>query len=149
MNIYLRLLKYLRPYWSRLAAAVVCMVFFALTNGALAYLLGPAIKMLFTGDSKEGVSVIPFDLVTIPPDKMSFAVPLAIIVIAVVKGLSSYGNTYYMGYVGQKVISDLRRDLYGHILRLPLGYFTSNPTGSLSMCPYRSLLRSEITFCPT
>ncbi len=132
MNIYLRLLKYLRPYWSRLAAAVVCMVFFALTNGALAYLLGPAIKMLFTGDSKEGVSVIPFDLVTIPPDKMSFAVPLAIIVIAVVKGLSSYGNTYYMGYVGQKVISDLRRDLYGHILRLPLGYFTSNPTGTLT-----------------
>ena len=56
----------------------------------------------------------------------------AITIIAVLKGFSSYGNTYLMGYVGQMAIADLRRKLYDHILRLPYGYFVVNSTGNLT-----------------
>ncbi|MBI5599418.1 MAG: ATP-binding cassette domain-containing protein [Deltaproteobacteria bacterium] len=131
MGIYLRLLKYTRPYLPRLTVASVFMVIFASTNGALAYLIGPAISILFSGKA-GGIKLMPFDLFTIPHDILPVAVPIAIIVIAVIKGLSSYGNTYHMGYVGQRMIADLRRDLYAHILKLPLNYFTSNSTGNLT-----------------
>ncbi|MBI5560984.1 MAG: ATP-binding cassette domain-containing protein [Deltaproteobacteria bacterium] len=135
MNIYLRILKYMRPYWLKLAIAIVCMVIFAAANAALAYLIGPAMSVLFSGDMAARLPhllALPFHLFAAPAERMRVIVPLAIVVIAVIKGLSSYGNTYYMGYVGQGVISDLRSDLYAHVLRLPLGYFTSNPTGGLT-----------------
>ncbi len=136
MKIYLRLLKYIRPYLAKLTAAIICMLLFALTNGALAYLLGPALKTLF--DSKSGKaagtasSLIPFDIVSVAPENLAFVVPVFIVILAVVKGFSSYGNTYYMGFIGQRVIADVRMSLYSHILRLPLGYFTKNPTGTLT-----------------
>ncbi|HHL39676.1 MAG TPA: ABC transporter ATP-binding protein [Deltaproteobacteria bacterium] len=133
MKIYLRLLDYLSPYKGTFAAAVVCMVVFALSNGAMAYLVGPALKFLFFsgGETPPEIRLIPFDLVRIERTSMVVAVPLAIIVVAVVKGASSFGQTYLMGYVGQRVVSDLRDELFAHILRLPVGYFSRTSSGEL------------------
>jgi subfamily B ATP-binding cassette protein MsbA len=132
MKLYLRLIKHLRPYWLSFIFALVCMMAFALSTGAMAYLIGPAIKFLFTSTTDETVRLVPYNLFTIEKEKMIIAIPLALIVMAVTKGLSYYGNTYYMGYIGQRVVTDLRRKLYEHILRLPVNYFTSNPTGTLT-----------------
>jgi len=132
MNIYLRFLKYMRPYWPSLLIATVCMAVFAATNGILAYLMGPAVNILFSGDKGAVPDFLPFEIPAISPGGMGFFVPLAIIVVAFIKGASSYGNTYYMGYVGQMMISDIRKNLYDRILKLPLNFFTSHPTGSLS-----------------
>ncbi len=131
MKIYLRLLKFLKPYKLRLFIAILCMVGFALTNGAMAYLIGPVLKFLFSSDPSTAIPIIPFDLVTIPRDRMIVAIPLIIMAVAVVKGLCSFGQSFYMGYVGQRVVTDLREKLYRHILNLPVDYFSKNPTGVL------------------
>ncbi len=131
MAIYLRLLKFMWPYWPSVLTALLCMLVFALSNGAMAYLIGPAIKVLFEG-TDEAVRFIPFDIFTIPREHVIAAIPIAILVMAVIKGLSSYGNTYYMGFVGQRIIADLRSKLYEHVLRLPVKYFSENTTGHLN-----------------
>ncbi len=130
MNTYLRILKLLPRYRAQLFLAFVFMVGFAASNGAMAYLIGPVMKYLFSTGGGS-VSIIPFNLFTIPAERMKTAVPLAILIVAVVKGVSSYGQSYLMGYVGQGVVSDIRDKLYGHILSLPVDYFTDNPTGVL------------------
>lgn len=140
MRLYLRLLESLGPYWLSFAFALVCMVVFALSNGAMAYLIGPAIKILFATGTDEATRFVPFDLFAIEPESMILAVPIALIAVAVIKGLSYYGNAYYMGYVGQRVVTDLRRKLYEHILGLPVNYFASNPTGTLT-----SRLTNDVT----
>ena len=130
MKIYLRILKYVVPYKAWIVLSFLFMLVFALTNGALVYLTGPAIKTLFMpGDTDT--NIIPFDLITIPTDNLAVFIPLAIIVTAIVKGFSSYGNTFCMGYVGQRMITDIRRALYEHVLKLPIGYFISNPSGEM------------------
>lgn len=131
MQIYLRLLRLLPPYKVQLVMAFVCMAGFALSNGAFAYLIGPVMKFLFANETGAEVNFIPFDLLVIPREKMLLAIPLAIIVVAVVKGLSSYGQSFFMGYVGQGVIRDIRKSLYDRMLSLPVGFFTSTPTGTL------------------
>lgn len=131
MQIYLRLLRLLPPYKVQLVMAFVCMAGFALSNGAFAYLIGPVMKFLFANETGAEVNFIPFDLLVIPREKMLLAIPLAIIVVAVVKGLSSYGQSFFMGYVGQGVIKDIRKSLYDRMLSLPVGFFTSTPTGTL------------------
>jgi subfamily B ATP-binding cassette protein MsbA len=132
MSTYLRLIKFLYPYKLKVIFAVTCMFLYALTNGAMAYLIGPVMKHLFTGGTGEGVKIIPLDIFTIPKEMMVAAVPLAILVVALTKGLSSFGHAYFMGFVGQRVVTDLRNALYKHILTMPLGYFTNTPTGVLS-----------------
>jgi subfamily B ATP-binding cassette protein MsbA len=136
MKIYIRLLKFIRPYTAKFIAAVVCMLLFALTNGALAYLLGPALKVLFNSEASNGATdsmgLASFNFLNIAPENVAYVIPIAIIVLAIIKGFASYGNTFYMGFIGQRVIADLRMTLYRHILRLPLGYFTKNPTGTLT-----------------
>jgi len=47
------------------------------------------------------------------------------------KNLFGYLQAYSLAYVEQGVIKDLRNDLYKHIHRLSLGYFTNERTGNL------------------
>lgn len=132
MRTYLRLLKFVKPYRLSFALALVCMIVFALTNGAMAYLLGPVMKFLFTtGSTGAPIEIIPGNIVTIPSDKMIVVVPFLIIGVAVFKGLSQFGNIFLMGYVGVRVMTDLRRDLYDHLLTLPINHFSNSPTGDI------------------
>ncbi len=131
MNTYIRLLRLLPPYKVTLFFAFLCMVAFAASNGAMAYLIGPVMKFLFASDNGKGIKLIPLDIMTVSKENMLVAIPIVIIIVAVVKGLSSYGQSYFMGYVGQGVVRDIRKRLYEHILSLPVGYFTANPTGIL------------------
>lgn len=43
--------------------------------------------------------------------------------------VTSYAQTYFTGWVGERVLADLRRDLFKHLQRLPLGYYERNRTG--------------------
>ncbi len=131
MKSYLRVLRLLLPYKGRFAIALLCMFGYALSNGAMAYLIGPVMKFLFSAGTGEGVVLVPFKLFSIPREKMLLAIPLAIIIVGVVKGASSFGQTYFMGYVGQGVVRDIRKNLYDHILNMPIGFFSSTPTGEL------------------
>jgi len=131
MKGYLRTLRLLLPYKGSFAIALICMFGYALSNGAMAYLIGPVMKFLFSSDSGSGVTLVPFKLFSIPREEMLLAIPLAIIIVGVVKGLSSFGQTYFMGFVGQGVVRDIRNDLYDHILEMPVGYFSSTSTGEI------------------
>ena len=125
----------MEPYWFYFGVAVLSMVAFALSNGALAYLIGPALKFLFSsgpGGTAEPIRLVPLGMFTVPSEMMIYVIPMAIMVMAIIKGLAFYGNNYYMGYVGHRIVNDLRRALYDHILRLPVKYFTDNPTGTLT-----------------
>lgn len=131
MNTYLRILKLLPAYKVELLLAFVCMAAFAVANGAMALLIGPVMKFLFSSEAAAEIKLIPFNLYAVPRDKMLVAIPLAIIVVALVKGFGSYGQSYFMGYVGQGIVRDIRKKLYEHILGLPASYFISTPTGVL------------------
>ncbi len=113
MEIYKRLLTFLKPYKIRLLLAAVFML---LTSGMIAaqtYLVKPA-----------------FDKVLLNKDlKLLFFLPPAIIIVSILKGVASYGRDYFMGYVGQKVVNDIRDRLYSHATSLSFSYFTKTPTG--------------------
>jgi len=131
MKLYLRLLKLLPPYKGHFILAFISMVGFAVTNGAMAYLIGPVMQFLFSDKAAESIKFIPFDIFSIPKDKMMVAIPITIIIVALVKGISSYGQSYFMGCIGYGVVRDIRGRLYNHILDLPINFFSNTPTGVL------------------
>ncbi|NTW64718.1 MAG: lipid A export permease/ATP-binding protein MsbA [Nitrospirae bacterium] len=113
MEIYKRLLLYLKPYRMRLVWAAVFMLLSSAMISAQTYLVKPVIDKVIIGMDWE----------------LGRWVPLALIVVSILKGITWYGRDYFMGYVGQKVVNDIRDQLYAHIQNLSFSYFTRTPTG--------------------
>ncbi|MCX7829013.1 MAG: ABC transporter ATP-binding protein/permease [Thermanaerothrix sp.] len=112
---YRRLLSFLRPYRTRLFYGVLCM-------GA-ASVLGVLPPWLI----KNLV-----DRVLIARDQgLLGAIIAGIVGIYALKGLFYYGQTYLMTWVGQKVLFDLRLELYRKVQRLPFGYLYSRRSGDI------------------
>ncbi len=57
--------------------------------------------------------------------------PVALVALFFFRGLGDFLQTYFMGYVGRQVVNRLRGDVFRHILRLPIGYFDRNSSGTL------------------
>jgi len=85
------------------------------TTAALAFLVKPALDGIFLGQDVTKLKWI----------------PLIIIVMYFIKGGCSYGQTVLMNFIGQRVVTDLRSDLYNHIQKQSLSFFNKNPTGIL------------------
>lgn len=115
MNLYLRALKYVIPYWKRGLAAGICTIIAA---GGTAYL--PWII-------KDMVDQVLKDKDT----AMLTYIVCSIIVVFVIRGFAYYGQSYLMNYVGQRVIIDIRKKVFEKLQRLSLNFYDKNKTGTI------------------
>ncbi len=99
----------------RLLLAMVCMLVIAGTTAAIAYMVKPVIDQIFVEKDVRMLKILPF----------------VIVLISLMKNLATYGQTYFMQYVGQQIIRDLRNKLYGHIQDMPISFFHKEKTGVL------------------
>jgi len=63
--------------------------------------------------------------------EMILLLPIAIILLFLLKGIFDYGQAYLMNFVGLRVVADIRQRLYDHLQNLSLSFFTRTPTGVL------------------
>lgn len=112
--MYKRLLEFLRPYIGRLGVAMVCMVVLAATTAGMAWLLQPALDQALSGKTKY-----------------IFYIPIAVIALYTVKGAAYFGQAYLMGWIGQRVIYDLRNQIYNRLTTQSLNFFAHRKTGEL------------------
>jgi subfamily B ATP-binding cassette protein MsbA len=109
------LLPRIKPHWQRLAWAMALMVVIAGATAIMAYAVKPLLDDIFIAKDRF----------------MLYLMPFIIIALFAVKGLASYGETYLMQWVGQRIVTELRIELYAHLQRLSLSYFDRTPTGEL------------------
>jgi len=114
-QLYRRLLELIKPYWVKLALAMACMVFVSLLTAAQAYLVKPALDDIFIRQDT----------------KKLFLLPIAIVLLFLLKGVFDYAQAYFMNFVGLRVVADLRERLYNHLQNLSLSFFTRTSTGVL------------------
>ncbi len=110
-----RLLAMIRPYWKRLAGAMALMVLVGASTSAMAYLVKPVMDKIFVARDQDLLMLL----------------PLAIVILYAVKGGAAYGQAYLMQFVGQRIVTQYRIDLYAHLQRLSLSYYDRTPTGEL------------------
>ncbi|MBW2703054.1 MAG: lipid A export permease/ATP-binding protein MsbA [Deltaproteobacteria bacterium] len=135
MKTYLRLLSAVRPYMGQLALAILCMIVLAGTTGIYAYLVGPLLKLLASGGMAGGEDIVQF-IPSLEPaglsrEKLFMVVPILILVVAAIKGISYFGQFFLMGRVGQKVVADLREEMFRRLTTLSPSYFDRSATGQI------------------
>jgi ATP-binding cassette subfamily B protein len=110
-----RLLRYARPYASALSAAVLLL----LVEAGLA-LVAPAL-------TRRALDV------ALPAHDRAMLATLGAIYAAtlLLSFFGEYGQTVLTTWVGQRVMSDLRRQLFAHLQRLSIPYFDRQPVGRL------------------
>jgi subfamily B ATP-binding cassette protein MsbA len=138
MSLYRRLLDLVKPYWFKLAGAMVCMVFVSFLTAALAFLVKPALDGVFLKTEqvpqwvKSIIIQLHLDSLLLKKDmEMLLILPIAIILLFLFKGIFEYGQAYLMNYVGLRIVADIREKLYNHLQTLSLSFFTKTPTGIL------------------
>jgi subfamily B ATP-binding cassette protein MsbA len=120
---YRRLLGYLRPHRGRFIL------------GMLGGALFSATMVAFAPFAREFVGGT---LIQQDPRTLVW-LPLALVGLFTLRGLGDFTQTYFMGYVGRQIVSQLRREVFRHTLQLPIGYFDRHSVGTmLSRLTYNS-----------
>ena len=96
----------IKPYAGKLLASLFFMAIIALTTGATAWLLDPAIEKIFL-DRDE---------------KMLILIPLAIILTLLIKGIASYIQVYLLTVVGQQIIADTQVKMFSKVIYSDLAW---------------------------
>ncbi len=108
-----KLIPYLRPYRWHIAATLMLMVLLSVAG-----LVSPALAQIAIDD---GIT---------KGDKQVLVVAMLLLVGAGLIGwLAGYGQMYLSSWVGERVLLDLRTDLFTHLMRLSIGHHERIPTG--------------------
>ncbi|WP_372681702.1 ABC transporter ATP-binding protein [Desulfosarcina sp.] len=99
----------------RLVFAAGCSLMISGATTATGYLIKPVIDDIFVNKDTTGLVLL----------------PLFVVAVFFVKGVGSYGQEYFMNYVGEDIIRRLRNQLYDRIQDLPLAFFQKERTGTL------------------
>jgi ATP-binding cassette, subfamily B, bacterial MsbA len=112
---YRRLLGYLKPHKGAFALGIFGGIIYSASTASFAWLAKQFGDGTFTH----------------PDPRMVFLIPIALVVIFIGRGIGSFTQTYFMGYVGRSIVKRLREEVFGSVLDLPAAYFDSASTGTL------------------
>ena len=114
-QLYFRLLGYVKPYWRTFALSILATAVTGATEPLLPALLKPMLDGTFI--QKD--------------DTVIRLAPLIILLLFFVRGVASFVSTYAIGWVGNKVVMDLREKMFHKLLTLPTHYYDDHATGNL------------------
>lgn len=162
MKTYLRILRFVKPYWKQLIISIISSILFAVLSGATIYLTIPLLDTLFqekaaSAPKQEEVTSenpVQQEKSELTPDVIEetaanlenafrefvfsgsaedvlLKICILILFAFLGKNLFGYSQSYFLAFIQQGIIKDIRNNLYSHLHRLPLSYFKQEKTGNL------------------
>ena len=92
MRTYKRLLKFMSKYKGYFFISLVCMAGVSLSKGALAWAAGPLAQGIFLSKKMSILAIMPFIVLSI----------------YAIRGMTMYGQAYFMALVSQRTVRDIR-----------------------------------------
>lgn len=134
-----RLYRYAIPHRWRFGGALLAMLVYAGASCALAYLFKPIFDdvLLVEGEAAsaaDGIALL---------ESPFWVIAAAILGFSFAKGLGAYSSTFLMTDVGQRVVRDLRNQLFGHIVGQSAGFFSRRTTGGLMSRMMNDIMRIQ------
>lgn len=113
--VYGRLWRYVTPHKLIGFIAVIGMSATAVIEAGLVFLLQPLMDDALVAKNLQTARWIPF----------------AFMAIFILRGISGFATESSLGWIGRRVISDLRLEVFGKFLTLPVGFFAAQAAGPL------------------
>jgi len=117
--LYRRMLGLSFRYWRMFVLAGVGMIVYAGTNTAFAWVVNRLLEVVAPGSQAPGEG------------DLRRWIPLAIMVLFLTRGVSEFASNYGLGWIGRRVVTDIRQQVFDKFMRLPTRYFDTSSTGAL------------------
>jgi len=104
-SVLAKSLRLARPYWALLALALLLSAVASVLSGSVAWLVKPVLDDIFIAKNYGYLKLL----------------PLALIGLYVLRGLTTFFQAYLMRMAALKLSNDLREKMYAKLLRLPVG----------------------------
>lgn len=111
-----QLLPRVRPHAPRLAIAIVCL----LLSVGVALAFPQIVKNLLDAAFVAGNGAL------------LNRIAIGLLVLFAIQALLNYIQVYYLTMTSERIVAELRRDLFAHLVRLSPGFFTEQRTGELT-----------------
>ncbi|MDD3381318.1 MAG: lipid A export permease/ATP-binding protein MsbA [Rugosibacter sp.] len=115
--LYFRLLGYVKPYWRFFLLAIVFMAISASTEPLLPALMKPLLDSGFSGHATGIYN--------------SWLLPFLIVGVFLIRGMFGFFADYALSWVSNKVVLDLRQDMFQRLIQLPTTYFDNQSSGAV------------------
>ncbi len=114
-EIYLRLLAYVRPYAKVFSLAMLGMALTAATEPLFPALMKMLLDTGFVAQERQDL----------------YLAPIALMAIFTSRGLLTYFTSYSLAWVTNRLVMDLRRQMFARLLGLPTHYYDDQSAGAL------------------
>lgn len=115
IRTFKRLWPTISPFKAGLFAGGVALILNALVDSGLIYLLKPLLDEGFGQANNDFLKLM----------------AVLVVVFVLVRGITNYIANYCLAWVAGKVVMSLRRNIFRHLMYMPVSYFDNNPTGRL------------------
>ena len=107
----IRLLKrlfanYVRKHYSKLIISIFCMIIVAGATALNAWMMQPVLDEIFINKNKTLIVLI----------------PIAVITIAIFKGIASYIQSIFMSFIGYRLVADVQNQMFRAAIRCDLSF---------------------------
>ncbi|HEX7714539.1 MAG TPA: ABC transporter transmembrane domain-containing protein, partial [Bacillota bacterium] len=116
MNTGKRLMHYVKPYWRQLTVGFVTMVFMSAIQLVYPVIMGPGLidRVLNTKDFRM----------------LNWLVLLVIVAVSI-KACLTFAQNYFMAFVGQRVVANLRNAVFHHLQKMSIAFHESHRVGEI------------------
>ncbi len=130
---YRRLYSYVKPYKWRFILGLSLGFAFGLVNSLVPLTVLQVSNFIFHGAAPDPRAILTHhEMLSIGPKINSILwICLAIPLIMTARSLCSYGNAYYMNWVSNRVVTDIRNQLFSKIVRHSMEFFNKMRSGFL------------------
>lgn len=130
---YRRLYGYVKPYKWRFIFGLALGFLFGVVSGLLPLVLQKVTTTIFHGAAPNPADVARHSELLNAGGSVKSIVWMCLLIPAVmtVRSLVAFGNTYYMNWVSNRVVSDIRNELFAKIVNQSMGFFNKMRAGVL------------------
>ncbi|MGY5453245.1 lipid A export permease/ATP-binding protein MsbA [Agarivorans sp. MS3-6] len=112
---YLRLLSYVKDRKIGLIVAIIGMIGYGAVDTLFVYSIKPLIDEGLTGNNPAILTYM----------------PIFVLGIVLLRGLCGFASSYGMSWVGGHLVMKIQRQIFNHLMLMPVSFFDKNPTGTL------------------
>lgn len=107
--------EHVSPYKRKIVFAVVLMIIVAATTALHAWMVKPAVDLMFESDD----------------ERLFILIPLAVFIVTIIKGFSQYTQGLVMTHVNMHISADMRMRLYRHFMYADIAMYQQKSSGRL------------------
>ena len=107
--------NYVKKHQVKLIISIFCMIIVAASTAINAWMMQPVLDEIFINKNQKLIIII----------------PIAIFVIAIIKGTASYFQSILMSYVGYKLVADIQNQMFSAAVRCDLSYYNQINSGTI------------------